>query len=222
MVDLKDRGRITLRVTEIFQSIQGESSYAGWPCAFIRLTGCPLRCTYCDTAYAFEGGETYTIDGILSLIDPFKCRLVQVTGGEPLAQKGTIPLLQVLADRGYKVLLETGGSEDIRPVDPRVVIIYDIKTPGSGEVERNRWENLAHLKNEDEIKCVIGSRKDYEWSRDLIRDKDLEDRHIVHFSPVFGAVTPRELTGWILEDGLRVRLNLQLHKFIWDPETRGV
>jgi 7-carboxy-7-deazaguanine synthase len=222
MVDRLDRSRITLRVTEIFHSIQGESSYAGWPCTFIRLTGCPLRCSYCDTTYAFEGGNSYSIEGILSLIEPHHCRLVEVTGGEPLVQKGAIPLLQVLADRKYTVLLETGGSEDIEPVDDRVVIIYDIKTPDSGEVERNRWENLERLKPADEIKFVIASRADYEWSRALIRDKDLTGRHLVHISPVFDAVPARELAQWILEDGLPVRLNLQLHKFIWDPETRGV
>jgi 7-carboxy-7-deazaguanine synthase len=217
-----DPGGIRLQVTEIFRSIQGESTLAGWPCTFVRLTGCPLRCRYCDTTYAFRGGRRMTAAQILEEVARLGCRLVEVTGGEPLAQAGTPALLTLLADAGYRVLLETGGCEPIEGLDPRVRIIYDVKTPGSGEVQRNRWENLGHLKREDEVKFVVCSRADYEWARDVIRQRDLSRRHVVHLSPAHGWVAPEELAGWILEDGLEVRLNLQLHKVIWGAEARGV
>ncbi|MBD3336532.1 MAG: 7-carboxy-7-deazaguanine synthase QueE [Candidatus Eisenbacteria bacterium] len=211
-----------LQVTEIFHSIQGESTRAGWPCVFVRLTGCPLRCTYCDTAYAFHGGKRWSIARILEEVARYTPRLVEVTGGEPLAQSSAPLLLRALADAGYHVLLETAGSEDIRPVDSRVRIIYDVKTPGSGEAESNRWENLNFLKPEDEIKFVVASRADYEWTREVIRERDLARERTVHLSPVFGRLDAQELAGWILADRLPVRLNLQIHKFIWDPEARGV
>jgi 7-carboxy-7-deazaguanine synthase len=213
---------VRLRVTEIFHSIQGESTLAGWPCAFVRLTGCPLRCVYCDTAYAFTGGVTMTVEEILTQVRAFACPLVEVTGGEPLAQRGTPALLRALADEGYRILLETAGSEPLGEVDTRVRIICDIKTPGSGENERHRPETLAGLKPEDEIKMVLTSRADYEWARALIEREQLTARHVVHLSPAFGSLESEALARWILEDHLPVRLNLQVHKYIWDPETRGV
>ena len=211
-----------LRVTEIFFSIQGESTWAGLPCVFVRLTGCPLRCRWCDTEYAFTGGTLMTRQEVLEQVASFGCGLVLVTGGEPLAQSACLPFLASLAEAGYRVLLETSGALAVDGVDPRVRIILDLKCPGSGECERNRWENLSHLKPEDEIKFVIASRTDYEWARETVRSLKLADRHAVLFSPVWEEVPPRTLAGWVLEDRLPVRLQLQLHRILFGARTRGV
>jgi len=212
-----------LRVTEIFFSIQGESTRSGLPCLFVRLMGCPMRCLWCDTAYAFEGGTAMTVERILDELRAHPCRLVEVTGGEPLAQKGAPALLSRLADEGYEVLLETGGGVSIADLDPRVIVIYDIKCPGSGEERSNLWENLPLLKpGIDEIKFVLASRGDYDWALDVVRAHQLADRHAVLFAPALGFLDPADLARWILEDGAPVRLQIQLHKTIWGPETRGV
>lgn len=211
----------SLRVTEIFYSIQGESTWAGRPCAFVRLTGCPLRCTWCDTAYAFAGGERMTIDEIVSRLRAFGCPLVEVTGGEPLAQAGCRALLQSLADEGFAVLLETSGAWPIDDVDPRVRIIMDVKCPDSGEVARNRLQNLDALKPGDEIKFVLASRRDYEWARSFVRDRGLESRTVL-FGPVHGLLSAEALAAWVLEDRLVVRIQLQLHKILFGADRTGV
>lgn len=211
-----------MRVTEIFHSIQGESSFAGQPCVFVRLTGCPLRCTWCDTTYSFDGGEEITLEEVLAKVRAFSCNLVEVTGGEPLAQAESLLLLRRLCDAGFTVLLETSGALDIAGVDPRVRVILDVKCPGSGMSDRIRWDNLTHLKDGDEVKFVIKDRADYEWARAVILAKDLADRYPVHISPVFGELEYRHLAEWILADRLPVRFQAQLHKLIWSPEMRGV
>ncbi|WP_410474294.1 7-carboxy-7-deazaguanine synthase QueE [Guyparkeria sp. TX1] len=208
----------SLRITEIFRSLQGESDHIGWPTVFVRLTGCPLRCVYCDTAYAFTGGERMEQEVILSRVAGFNTRHVCVTGGEPLAQPGCMELLRQLVDAGHVVSLETSGAIDIAEVDPRVHIVMDLKTPSSGEVERNRWANLEALKPQDEVKVVIGSREDFDWAVARVREHDLVGRFAVLFSPVFGGVTPTELADWILETGLEIRFQMQLHKLIWGDE----
>ena len=210
----------SLRITEIFHSIQGESTWAGLPCVFVRLTGCPLRCVWCDTAYAFSGGESLAIGEILDRVSVWGCRLVEVTGGEPLAQKGCGELLRRLADAGYQVLLETSGAFPLAEVDPRVTIIMDLKCPDSGEAHRNLPENLAALKPQDELKLVIASRADYEWARSRITE--LPGTRTVILSPAWGRVAPDELARWVLEDRLPVRVQVQLHKLLFGPETRGV
>jgi len=207
-----------LRITEIFHSLQGESRSMGWPTVFVRLTGCPLRCGYCDTAYAFRGGEWMEQEDICRRVAEFGCRHVTVTGGEPLAQKEVLPLLVSLCDAGYETSLETSGSLDVSGVDPRVSIVMDIKTPGSGEVDKNRWENLSLLREKDQIKLVIGDREDYEWARTQLRERGLADMAEVLFSPVQGQLAPADLADWILEDGLPVRFQLQLHKILWGDE----
>ncbi len=207
-----------LRITEIFHSLQGESRSMGWPTVFVRLTGCPLRCGYCDTAYAFRGGEWMEQEDICRQVAEFGCRHVTVTGGEPLAQKEVLPLLVSLCDAGYETSLETSGSLDVSGVDPRVSIVMDIKTPGSGEVDKNRWENLSLLREKDQIKLVIGDREDYEWARTQLRERGLADMAEVLFSPVQGQLAPADLADWILEDGLPVRFQLQLHKILWGDE----
>lgn len=207
-----------LRITEIFLSLQGEARDAGWPTVFVRLTGCPLRCQYCDTAYAFHGGDWADIDMILARVAGFGVRHVCVTGGEPLAQKRCLALLRALCDAGYRVSLETSGAMDIQPVDRRVSRVVDIKTPGSGEVERNLWDNLQHLTLHDQVKCVICSREDYLWARDIVRQHGLPERCDVLFSPSHGQVSPRELADWIVADRLPVRFQLQLHKLLWGEE----
>jgi 7-carboxy-7-deazaguanine synthase len=211
-----------MRITEIFFSIQGESTYAGLPCLFVRLTGCPLRCEWCDTSYAFHGGTERNIDSIVAELEDYPCRLVEITGGEPLAQSEVHALITALADRGYTVLIETSGALDIGSVDPRAIIIMDVKCPGSGMADRNRWDNIGLLKPQDQIKFVIKDRADYDWALTIMRDHDLARRQAVLFSPVFGLLEPQQLAEWIMSDGLPVRFQLQLHKLIWDPATRGV
>ena len=210
-----------LRINEIFFSLQGESSRVGLPTVFVRLTGCPLRCGYCDTAYAFHEGKTRQIEDVMAEVATYRTRYVCVTGGEPLAQKNCLGLLSQLCDAGYLVSLETSGAIDIAEVDVRVSRIMDIKTPGSQEVEKNRWENLAMLTAQDEIKFVLTSEADYDWARDLMRDKKLNDICPILFSPSFAEISPAQLAEWVLRDKLNVRMQVQLHKVIWG-EKRGV
>ena len=204
-----------LKLTEIFLSIQGEADSVGWPTVFVRLTGCPLRCQYCDTAYAFHGGEWHSLDQILEKVAGFGARHVCVTGGEPLAQKSCLELMQRLCDAGYRVSLETSGAMDIGGVDPRVTRVVDVKTPASGEVERNRYENLDRMRTDEQIKFVICSREDFDWSRDLVKQRSLHERCTVLFSPSHRQVEPRDLAQWILDERLPVRLQVQLHKYLW-------
>ncbi len=211
-----------LRVNEIFYSIQGESSKAGLPCVFIRLTYCNLRCSYCDTTYAFYEGTDLTIDEIIDKIKQYNCNLVEVTGGEPLFQKESLVLLKRLCDEGYEVMLETGGSLPIADVDKRVMIIMDLKCPSSNMMKKNLYENINYIKPNDEIKFVIGTREDYEWSKEIISKFNLNQKCKVLFSVVFGQLEPVTLVNWILEDKLNVRFQLQMHKYIWHPETKGV
>jgi len=206
---------LTLRVTEIFYSLQGETSRVGLPTVFVRLTGCPLRCGYCDTAYAFHGGVALSLAAILHQVAAYPARYVTLTGGEPLAQKHAPVLLQRLADHGYSVSLETSGALDIAPVDPRISKILDLKTPGSGESARNLWSNLAHLTPHDEIKFVICDESDYQWAKEQLLARQLDALCPVLFSPVHGRVEPRQLADWILRDQLPVRLQVQLHKLLW-------
>ncbi len=214
---------LNLTVHEIYTSVQGESTWAGLPCVFIRLTACDLRCTYCDTAYAFYKGDRRPLDDVLAEVLAVDCPLVEVTGGEPLLQKNVLPLMARLCDAGRTVLLETSGAHDISRIDPRVHRIMDLKTPDSGMCDRNRYANLPHLTPRDEVKFVIASRRDYEWSRQQIHEHDLAARcGCVLFSPVFGEIEPRDIVAWILEDRLPVRFQLQMHKFIWDPRQPGV
>jgi 7-carboxy-7-deazaguanine synthase len=208
-------GADRLKITEIFHSLQGEARDSGWPTVFVRLTGCPLRCTYCDTAYAFHGGEWRTIDGILEEVARHGARRVCVTGGEPLAQKRCLALLKRLCDLDYRVSLETSGAIDISDVDPRVSRVLDIKTPDSGECARNLWSNIGLLTPHDQVKFVIGSRADYEWSREVLRERRLDSICDVLFSPSYGRLAPHELADWILADKLPVRMQIQLHKAIW-------
>ena len=212
----------TLTVNEIFHSIQGESSHMGKPCVFVRLTYCNLRCTYCDTEYAFYEGVLMSIEEILVRVAEFDCKLVEVTGGEPLAQEGVHELFSALSDRGYDVLVETGGSLDISTIDRRVKRIVDLKCPGSGMVKKNLWSNIRHLRDTDEIKFVIGNREDFDWAVDCINRFGLLQRCPVLMSCVFDVLQPVELATWILESRLPVRLQLQMHKYIWEPERRGV
>jgi len=206
---------LPLRLTEIFYSLQGEASRAGLPTVFVRLTGCPLRCTWCDTTYSFTGGEAASVESVLAEVAKYPARQVCVTGGEPLAQKDCLALLTALCDAGYDVSLETSGALDIAGVDPRVSRIMDLKAPDSGEVAKNRWENLALLNARDEIKIVIASRGDYEWARDVLRERGLNRLCPVLFSPAQGLIEARSLAEWILEDGLNVRFQLQMHKLLW-------
>ena len=209
-----------LKITEIFYSLQGEAQFAGLPTAFVRLTGCPLRCHYCDTAYAFHGGEWWNLPDILKRVAEFGARDVCVTGGEPLAQRPCLTLLRELCDRGFRVSLETSGALSVAEVDPRVSRVVDVKTPGSGEEARNLYAQLQTLREPDQIKFVITSRADYEWSRARVQELALAERCGVLFSPSYGQVEARELAEWILADRLAVRFQLQLHKLLWG-EARG-
>lgn len=210
-----------LRVNEIFYSLQGESSFAGRPCVLVRLTGCHLRCSWCDSEHAFYEGEWLSVEEVLTRVATIGCPLVELTGGEPLLQPAAPPLLAALCDAGYQVLLETSGAVDISPVDPRVRRIVDVKCPGSGEAESNHWPNLEALRATDELKLVLADEDDYEWARDLVLERRLHERCAVWFSPVAGALDPALLAGWILRDHLPVRLQLQLHKLLWG-DARGV
>jgi 7-carboxy-7-deazaguanine synthase len=211
---------LPVRITEIFYSLQGESRTVGVPTVFVRLTGCPLRCGYCDTEYAFQGGHKMTVGEVLAEVSAWQPRYVTVTGGEPLAQKSCLPLLSRLCDAGYEVSLETSGALDVGGVDPRVVKVMDLKTPGSGECEQNRMENLRHLSPRDQVKFVICDRVDYDWSRELIAREGLARRCELLFSPCHGRQDPTELADWILADRLPVRFQLQLHKYLWG-DARG-
>jgi 7-carboxy-7-deazaguanine synthase len=212
-----------LTINEIFYSIQGESTYSGKPCVFVRLTGCDLRCTWCDTVYAFHEGRKMSVDDVVEEVGRYESPLVEVTGGEPLLQRDVYPLMERLLESGRTVLLETGGQVDISRVPGAVVKVMDVKCPGSGESEKNEWSNIDRLGSRDEVKFVIKDRADYEYARDVLRRHTLDRRcAAVLFSPVHGVMPPMELSEWILKDRLPVRLQLQIHKHIWGPEVRGV
>ena len=215
---------LNLRVNEIFYSIQGESSFAGFPCIFVRLTGCNLRCSYCDTQYAYQEGKELSLDVIIKQIEKYRCSLVEITGGEPLIQEETPLLISNLLDKGYRVLLETNGSLDVSMIDRRCVRIIDIKLPGSGEAHRNFLENLNELHDKDELKFVIGGQNDYVYAKEILNriPEDLSEKIVINFSPLWGMLEPALLADWILNDRLAVRLNIQLQKIIWPPGMRGV
>jgi len=209
-------------ITEIYKSIQGESTFAGQPCVFVRTTGCNLRCGWCDSSFSFYGGQEMDPETVMSRIRSLGCRLVEITGGEPLLHNDIPVLVRRLLDENYGVLVETSGSLDIRALDPRAILIMDIKCPGSGMSEAVRWDNLEALKPTDQVKFVIRDRADYDWARETVEHRRLAGRHTVLFAPVFGEMEPKRLAEWILQDGLSVRFQLQIHKYIWHPETRGV
>ena len=211
-----------LEVTEIYKSIQGESTYMGRPCVFVRLTGCNLRCVWCDTTHAFYDGKNLSIDQIIDQVKSYSINLVEITGGEPLLQKEVFPLMESLLKNKFQVMLETSGSLSIKNVPKEVIKILDLKCPGSGEENKNLWENLNYLGSTDEIKFVIADRVDYEWSKKVLQDYELDKKNPVLFSPVFGKLKLKDLTEWILEDNLPVLLHTQLHKYIWDQKTIGV
>ena len=211
-----------LLIHEIYRSLQGESTFAGLPCVFVRLAVCDARCVWCDTPHAFTQGSVWSPAEILSKVKSLQTPLVEVTGGEPLLQAEVFPLMAQLADNGHTVLLETSGAHDVAPVDPRVHIIMDLKCPDSGECRGNRWESFSVLKPTDQIKFVIASPRDLDWTAETIRKHRLDERFTVLVSPAFGAVMPLQLAQWLLESGLNVRMQLQMHKYIWDPEARGV
>jgi 7-carboxy-7-deazaguanine synthase len=216
-------GKLRLKINEVYLSIQGESTWAGLPCVFVRLTACDLRCSYCDTEYAFYEGSMKSLEEIFAEVLAFDCSLVEITGGEPLLQKNVLPLMTALCNADRTVLIETSGAHDISRIDPRVHRIMDLKTPSSGECSRNLYSNIACLNHRDEVKFVIGSREDYEWSREQINRHDLAGRvRAVLLSPVFGAIEPRQIVEWMLEDRLPARFQLQIHKFVWEPRARGV
>ena len=212
-----------LTINEIFHSIQGESTHSGRPCVFVRLTACDLRCSWCDTPYAFHEGHKVSVDEVVSKVHAFECGLVEITGGEPLLQRDVYPLMSALVDRGHEVLVETGGHLSVADVPEPVVRIVDVKCPGSGEAEKTHWPNLDALRAKDEVKFVIRDRRDYEYARDVVARHDLTSRTAaVLFSPVHGVLAPADLAAWILEDRLVVRLQLQAHKYIWGADVRGV
>ena len=212
-----------LKINEIYLSIQGESSKAGLPCVFIRLTYCNLRCTYCDTEYAFYKGNDFTVEQIVDKVKEFNCSLVEITGGEPLVQdKECRYLMKRLCDDGYEVMLETGGSLPIKEIDERVKIVMDLKCPSSGMIRKNLYDNINYLKSDDELKFVIGDPEDYEWAREVIKRYDLENRCSILFSVVFGKLEPVTLVKWLLKDKIKARFQLQMHKYIWSPEMKGV
>lgn len=213
-----------LRVTEIFRSIQGESTHAGRPCTFVRLTGCPMRCVWCDSEYTFTGGDHFSIDSIIEQVNAFGCKLVEVTGGEPLAQKEAFTLIERLCNEGFEVLVETGNFVSTEGLDPRAKVILDIKCPASAEEPRNHWPNIDRLRaDRDEVKFVIADEADWNYAQRIIKDYDLESRaNAVLISPVWGQVNLEEAANWIASSGLNVRMQLQLHKYIWGPEARGV
>ena len=210
-----------MRVNEIFHSIQGESTHAGRPCVFIRLTGCNLRCVWCDTAYAFHEGAAMTVDEVVGRVAGFDCRLVELTGGEPLLQPEAVDLMRALVARGHDVLLETGGSLPIESVPDGVMRIVDVKCPGSGESERNLWENLQALRRGDELKFVIANREDYDWAAGVLRSRALHEKATVLFSAVHDGLPSGDLARWVLDDGLPVRVQVQMHKVLWPTEVRG-
>ena len=213
-----------LRVTEIFRSIQGESTHAGRPCTFVRLTGCPMRCTWCDSEYTFTGGEQISIDEVLKQVRDFGCRLVEVTGGEPLAQREAFDLIQRLCDENYEVLIETGGYVSTEDLDRRARVILDVKCPASGEAERNHWPNLTRLRPDlDEVKFVVADRADWDFARRIVNDYELETRtRSILISPAWEQIDLQELANWILESGMNARMQLQMHKYVWGPDARGV
>ncbi len=212
-----------LKINEIYLSVQGESSKAGLPCVFVRMTYCNLRCTYCDTAYAFYEGQDYSIEQVIAKVKEFDCKLVEITGGEPLVQDEECRLLMKrLCNEGFEVMLETGGSLPVQYIDQRVKIIMDLKCPSSGMVKKNLYDNLDYLKRDDELKFVIGNREDYEWTKEIISMYDLENKCNLLFSVVFGSLEPVLLVEWMLRDKIKARFQLQLHKYIWQPETKGV
>ena len=215
----QDRKHDTLVIKEIYRSIQGESTWAGFPCVFVRLAGCDLRCVWCDAAHAFTGGRRMAVAEVVAEAEGLGCPLVEVTGGEPLLQAGVHPLMAALLDRGLRVLIETGGHLDISGIDPRVHRIIDVKCPGSGESERVRWENLSALRAGDQVKFVLASRADYDWAREVIRRHDLTGRSEVLLSVAHGLLAPVDLAAWMLEDHLPARLQLQIHKYIWSPDA---
>jgi 7-carboxy-7-deazaguanine synthase len=212
-----------LTINEIFHSLQGESTHAGRPCAFVRLSACDLRCSWCDTTYAFHEGHKVSVEDVIAQVRAFECEHVEITGGEPLLQPDVYPLMEQLLAHGHTVLLETGGHRSIEAVPEGVIRIVDVKCPGSGEAGKNHWQNIDLLRPSDEVKFVVKDRGDYEYARDVVRQHDLAKRTAaVHFSPVHGVMDPSRLAFWILEDRLPVRLQLQVHKFIWGPDVRGV
>jgi len=211
-----------IKINEIYKSIQGESSYSGIPCTFIRFTFCNLRCSYCDTEYAFYDGNDMTIDEIINKVDKLNCHLVEITGGEPLLQPGYIKLIEKLENNNYKVLVETGGALSIKEISKKTHIILDLKCPSSNMEDRNLFENLKYLKKTDEVKFVIGNKEDYKWTKSIIEKHELNKKCSILISPVYNRINPKEIVDWILEDNLDVRFQLQIHKEIWDEKTKGV
>jgi 7-carboxy-7-deazaguanine synthase len=222
LAPLADKPAGALLIHEVYRSIQGESTFAGWPCVFVRLSVCDSRCTWCDTPYAFRQGTVWAVEQVIEKVQSFHCPLVEITGGEPLLQPEILPLMSRLADLGLTVLLETSGAHAVDAVDRRVHIIMDLKCPDSGESAGNRWANLDVLKPTDEIKFVVASRGDFEWAAATMREHQLDRRFVVLLSPAFGLLPPAELAAWLLDSGLHARMQLQLHKYIWDPQARGV